>query len=377
MDANTTKQSFAEICERIWKKILSEEKMDVESAWSMCDFVTHLVMVSWNACVNSDELDDAKDIALHYASEYYDEDQNVVDALLNAASIKWYDYGDDDSIIEETDFGMVNEKPRGIAYLRGEYIDKDLASNSIERLQMSPGFQRDMKYVSTAKRKEAFEEIKAEYYDLVHGKNECSVVLENEVDQDSFGEKLERLYDYPLERATLDHMYNRILKESPLDSNRYTIRELLQENPSLVPACMDYRENFRQNERARIETKTKGVPFSYPGSVAELAIAIEAVYAITAGGFWRITPSLIMKERNVADSLVSQFLRSKPRFQEKIRKMKEPNLIKFICENVVKLKLPPKEEKNAMGALLAWGLAIGDIRKKRKPMDYPDEGDDD
>ncbi len=147
MDANTTKQAFAEICDRIWTSILKEEEMDEKTEREMRRIIAHFVMVSWNTCVTSKTLEDAKDTVIIFASQYYDEADIIIDRLLNAVSIKWHDYRKDKTIIEAAEVKYTKGKPRAIAHLKGEHFVPDVADSVLSHFFESPGVHERLKAV--------------------------------------------------------------------------------------------------------------------------------------------------------------------------------------------------------------------------------------
>ena len=87
-----TKQAFSNICERIWKQILSEEELEPEIAAFMRRVVAQLVMIAWNMCITVESISEAKDHVVAFAQKIYGECDNAATPLLNAVSIKWHDY---------------------------------------------------------------------------------------------------------------------------------------------------------------------------------------------------------------------------------------------------------------------------------------------
>ena len=158
-----TKQAFANICERIWKQILSEETLEPEIAASMRRVVAQLVMVAWNTCIMSETLSEAKEKAVTFAKQIYPENDKAANPLLNAVSIKWHDYFDDRTIIACTAVENINGKPRAIAYLKGELPAANEATSAFRSFMESPEVQERLKNVPPEKLNEAIGELVAEY----------------------------------------------------------------------------------------------------------------------------------------------------------------------------------------------------------------------
>ena len=366
MDTTNTKEAFADICDRIWTRILKEEKLDEKTARGMRRIIAHLVMVSWNTCVTSKKLEDAKDTVIIFASEYYDEADIIIDRMLNAVSIKWHDYRKDKTIIENTEVKYTKGKPQAIAHLKGEHFVPDVADSVLAHFVESPGVQERLRAVPPEQQQEEMDEMQAEYFAFAYGKYDATgVVLEEEPSKFSDEDRGKKLNEFPLGREIMDDVYTRILRSIPIKDSLHSIRETLKEQPCLAPICGDFKRDFLKTENARLKTKTKGAYFRHPGSVSEIVIAIESVYALTTG-FWKVPFAFESKKKDAA-KIASAFLDEgdQSKFNSLIQKQKEPNLLAFICENVFELFIHPSELRPTMETLLAWGLAIGEVREKK------------
>ena len=143
-----TKQAFANICERIWKQILSEDELEPEIEASMRRVVAQLVMVAWNTCITSESLSDAKDKVVAFAKKVYPENENAANPLLNAVSIKWHDFFDDKTLIASTAVEIIDGQPKAIAYLKGELPAANEATSAFRSFMESPEVQERLKHVS-------------------------------------------------------------------------------------------------------------------------------------------------------------------------------------------------------------------------------------
>ena len=366
MDELKTKDAFAEICDRIWTSIQKEENLDEDTAREMRRVIAHIVMVSWNTCVTHKTLEDAKDTVIIFASQYYEEADIIIDRLLNAVSIKWHDYRNDKTIIEATEVKYTKGKPRAIAHLKGEHFVPDVSDSVLAHFVESPGVRERLKDLSPKKQQEEMDEMQVEYFAFAYGKYDATgVVLEDEPSKFSDEDRVKKLNEFPLGREILDEVYTRILRSIPIKDSLRSIRETLKEQPCLAPICSDFKRDFLATEYARQKTKTKGAPFRHPGSASEIVIAIESVYALTTG-FWKVPLAFESKKKDAA-KIASAFLDESDdsKFNRLIQKQKEPNLLAFICNNVFELFIHPSELRPTMETLLAWGLAIGDVREKK------------
>jgi len=110
-----TKEHFAEICECIWNRILSEEKMDEETANEMRECTAQFALLAWNMSNLYRSLADTKKSLQRFADQYYDGLSDATDPMFDAAELKWREYREDNRIIASVEVKTVNGKPRAIA----------------------------------------------------------------------------------------------------------------------------------------------------------------------------------------------------------------------------------------------------------------------
>ena len=204
MDTNNTKQAFANICERIWKQILSEEALEPEIEASMRRVVAQLVMVAWNTCITSKSLSEAKDKVVTFAKQVYPENDNAANPLLNAVSIKWHDFFDDKTLIASTAVEIIDGQPKAIAYLKGELPAANEATSAFRRFMESPEVQERLKNVPPEKLNEAIGELVNEYNASLPPVDEEEPKAPNE------------LFEFPLKREFLEETFQLGLWEIPL-----------------------------------------------------------------------------------------------------------------------------------------------------------------
>ena len=345
MSANNTKQAFANICDRICTKILAEEKMDFKSEVGLYRVVAQLAMVSWNTCNTCNSLEEAKEKVTDFAEHVYNGDEKAKSVLYNAASIKWHDYMDDKTLIASTGSDIVDGKPRALAFLKGELPpEAHEATNAFRSFMESPEVQERLKNISP-------ENLDAEIKSLVAEYNANLPPVE-----DSDDVPIE-LYKHPLDRKTFDRIYQRTLWEIPLAIKKKTMKNILKEQPFLVPLCKDFEEQFKATERRMEKGKTQ----SYPGSLSEMILAITATCSPTVD-YSFLDKAFVNDLKDAAEPLVAAFLKGKKELRATADIYDEPNLIEFICDLVPKFGIPENKLRKTMKDLLAWALAIETVR---------------
>ncbi len=165
MDAKTTEQAFANICDRICSKNESDPVIEREER----RLVAHLAMVAWNTCVTSKKLKDAEDTVLAFAREFFDEEKFIVEPLLKAVSIKWQDFREDKTIIENVEYKRIGTKACTIAHLRGERFVPELGDSGLSFFLFSPGVEKRLKLVPQEKHEEEQDKMQVEYNQFVYG----------------------------------------------------------------------------------------------------------------------------------------------------------------------------------------------------------------
>ena len=358
MDTNNTKQAFANICERIWKQILSEEALEPEIEASMRRVVAQLVMVAWNTCITSESLSEAKDKVVAFAKKVYPENENAANPLLNAVSIKWHDFFDDKTLIASTAVEIIDGQPKAIAYLKGELPAANEATSAFRRFMESPEVQERLKNVPPEKLNEAIGELVNEYNASLPPVDEEEPKAPNE------------LFEFPLKREFLEETFQLGLWEIPLENKTNMMKNIVKEHSFLAPLCKDYEEHFKSTERVR----EKGEDSSYPGSVPELILAIMGAYAHTVD-FSEIDEELLAECRDTSKEIVDSFLNQDEFFYETTTVFEESDLMEFICEHVAALNLPKNELRKTLKALLAFGGAISAVREANYPGNYEEEYD--
>ena len=353
-----TKQAFANICERIWKQILSEDELEPEIEASMRRVVAQLVMVAWNTCITSESLSDAKDKVVAFAKKVYPENENAANPLLNAVSIKWHDFFDDKTLIASTAVEIIDGQPKAIAYLKGELPAANEATSAFRRFMESPEVQERLKNVPPEKLNEAIGELVNEYNASLPPVDEEEPKAPNE------------LFEFPLKREFLEETFQLGLWEIPLENKLNMMKNIVKEHSFLAPLCKDYEKHFKSTERIR----EKGEDPSYPGSVPELILAIMGAYAHTVE-FSEIDEELLAECRDTSKEIVDSFLNQDEFFYETTTVFEESDLMEFICEHVAALNLPKNELRKILKALLAFGGAISAVREAQSLGNCEEEYD--
>jgi len=356
-----TKQAFANICERIWKQILSEDELEPEIEASMRRVVAQLTMIAWNTCNTSESLSEAKDKVTEFAKQVYPGCDNAANPLLNAVSIKWHDYREDKTLIASSAVEIVDGKPRAIAYLKGELPAANEATSAFRSFMESPEVQERLKNVPPEKLKEEIGKLVAEY-------NASLPPVPN-----SEEEPPDEIFDYPLSREVLETIFDRTLWSIPTSVKIESMKLTLKEQPFLASLCKSYEDCFKATELKRKELKTKKAQSSYPGSVSEMILAISAAYAPTVD-FTEIDNECLSDCTDIADELLDSFL-NQDEFESTVEDYEEPDLIEFICEHIAALDLSKKELKKSLKTLLVWACAIGITREAQAPEEEENDFD--
>ena len=118
--SDQTRQHFTEICECIWNKILSEQKLDKKTAASMRQFVANFSMMAWNMSLISPSLEATRTQLLQFAKQMYNGDHCAVSPMYDAAELKWHEYRDDKGFIARAEVLHLNGIPALIVTLKGE-----------------------------------------------------------------------------------------------------------------------------------------------------------------------------------------------------------------------------------------------------------------
>ena len=353
-----TKQAFSNICERIWRQILSEEALEPEIEASMRRVVAQLVMIAWNTCNTSESISEAKEKVVAFAKQVYPENDNAANPLLNAVSIKWHDFFEDKTLIASTAVEIVDGKPKAIAYLKGELPAANEATSAFRSFMESPEVQERLKHVSPENLNEEIGKLIAEY-------NASLPPVDEEEDKPP-----KELFEFPLKREFLEETFQMALWNIPFEEKTNMMKNIMKEHSFLAPLCRNYERCFKATERLR----EKGEDSLYPGSVPELILAIMGAYAHTVE-FSDIDEDLLAECRDVSKDIVDSFLNQDEFFHETTTVFEESDLIEFICEHVAALNLPKNELRKTLKALLAFGGAISAVREAKSPENCEEEYD--
>ena len=273
-------------------------------------------------------------------------------------SIKWHDYYDDKTLIACTAVETIDGKPRAIAYLKGELPAANEATSAFRSFMESPEIQERLKNVPPEKLNEAIGELVNEYNASLPP-----------VDEEESGPPKE-LFEFPIKREFLEETFQMTLWIISRKEKTDMMKNIVKEHSFLAPLCRDYEECFKATERLR----EKGEDSQYPGSVPELILAIMGAYAHTVE-FADIDEELLAECRDTSKEIVDSFLNQDEFFHETTTVFEESDLIEFICEHVAKLKLPKRELKKTLTALLAFGGAISAVREAKSYGNCEEEDD--
>ena len=354
MDENKTKQAFANICERIWKQVLSEDELEPEIEASMRRVVAQLAMIAWNTCNVSESLSEAKDKVKDFAKQIYPECDSAANPLLNAVSIKWHDFRDDKTLIASSAVEIVDGKPRAIAYLKGELPAANEATSAFRSFMESPEVQERLKHVPPEKLKEEIGKLVSEYNASLPPVG------------DEGNEPPEELFEFPIKREFLEETFKMTLWEVALKDKTNMMKNIVKTHPYLAPICKDFEKHFKSTERVPKEERA-----SYPGSVPELILTIMAIFAHTVD-FEVIDEELLAECEEISKKILDSFMKNDGSFHETAKTHEESDLIEFICEHVSQLDLPKNELRKTLKTLLAWGGAVCAVRESQFPEEEYD-----
>ena len=138
MDANKTKEAFAGICERLWRGLQSNGKMDDDLLKQTQLLIAKIVMTAWNACYSSRNKAEAKKLVRKIGGHRVAGEKEMLDLISDAIDIKWTLFRDDDNLIEDVAVTYDDGKPKAIAYLEGETRELDTSPDAFQRYMNSP-----------------------------------------------------------------------------------------------------------------------------------------------------------------------------------------------------------------------------------------------
>ena len=348
MDANTTKQAFANVYERVLKRVLRKEKLNRKTEMEVRKLVANLVMVAWNRCIASSSLTEAKNEVVAYANQNYGGQEKIRMLLLNAVSIKWHDYGDDTTFIPCVAVGEEDGKPTVSAKLEDELPKNPIDPAAFRKHMESPEIRKRLSHVGIENLDEEIEKIKAEF--------NASLPPDNPQKYNNFRPEF---FKVPLSRAALEDMHERTLQHIPTENKNKLMEKVLKEQPFLAHLCREYKEAFTVTELARQLPKDQ----RGPGSIPDLILSIYAAFSSTVD-FTCLREESVKSWYKVADKVVSTFMENNSWFYDSGKTLDEQNLVEFIVENVVKTVASLDERAETMKVLLAWGMVIGEARKR-------------
>ena len=348
MDTNMTKRAFSNVYDRVLKRVLRKEKLNRETELEVRKLVANLVMVAWNRCVASRSLTEAKNEVVAYANQNYSGKEKIRTLLLNAVSIKWHDYGGDTTFIPCVAVGETDGKPTVSVKLEDELPKTPIDPAAFRKHMESPEIRKRLSRVDIENLDEEIEKIKAEF--------NASLPLDTPEKYNNFRPAF---FEVPLSRAALDDMHERTLQYIPTESKTKLMVKILKEQPFLAHLCKTYETDFATTELARqLPRDQRG-----SGSIPDLILSIYASFSSTVD-FVCITEESVKSWYKVAEKVVSTFLENNSWFYDSGKTLDEQNLVEFIVENAIKIVPSPEDRTGTMKDLLAWGMVIGEARKR-------------
>lgn len=138
MNANKTKEAFAEICERLWSGLQNNGKMDDDLLKQTRLLIAKIVMTGWNACYSSRNKAEAKKLVRKIGGHRVAGEKEMLDLISEAIDIKWTLFREDDTLIENVAVTYDDGHPKAIAYLEGETRELDTSPDAFQRYMNSP-----------------------------------------------------------------------------------------------------------------------------------------------------------------------------------------------------------------------------------------------
>ena len=358
MDAKATKQAFLNIYDRVLRRTLPKGKVNRKTELEERQLVAQLIMVAWNRCNDSTTLTEAKKDIVEYANQNFGGKEKIVSLLLSAVSIKWHDYGDDHTFIPGVSVGIVDGKPIVDPKLEGELPQNPANPVLFKKFLESPEIRKRLSRVPAEKLDEEIEKLIVEFNARLQ--QVPASINKDLVDDDKYDGLNPELFKIPLGRSALDHVHERTLWNIPIENKKKFMMKILNQQSFLASLCGDCESCFMLTDQIRQMPGGKSNP--NPGSVPELIQTIFAAYCSTVD-YNLIPEHAITKCSKNAETIVSGIKEDTRWLYTSGVSFDEPALIEFIVEHVMKIVCDPDEQEKTMKMLLAWGLAIGTVRR--------------
>ena len=358
MSKEETKQHFVEICETIWDKIESRQKLDVENAKSMRYIVVNLAMVAWNICLTKKSFSETEKALKKLAAENCENSQCALIPFLETAKLKWHEYRDDHEFIAKAEVKTVDGKPKAVAYLKGECPEVSASSGTFQTFMDSPEIQARLNHTAPEKLEEEIGKTVAEY----NANLPVSAVMTDSImGNNKIGER-----DFPITRDELEFTYDFLQKHTSEGRKEEMLKELLNVQPFLAPLC----KKPTQSLQRPLELFTEDPKFAVTeNSIPDILLTLASAY-MPDTHLMSFDKKNQRQLKDIARDLAVGFIDDKDKFYSMLESFPESNLFAFLAETLEKFDFSPKEFKQMLIALATWGFMIEESRRMQHPEHY-------
>ena len=328
-EMDNEKNDFAELCECIWDRIISEKSI---IDWEDFDYVRKRVtisaMTSWNICVKSNSYAEARRRVATFHSNAVQNNIFVLSALYDTAELKWREFRNDKTefvLVEVKDF---NGNPRACAYRYGETPDSSSLRKLVELTQNHSLLNR-LQNVSF----------------LCSSNNKTDHLLETI--NESHPQELKMPREYPVSYKTLERVYDYHLCGVENKQRECTLKKKLWKYPILL-LIHDRIDICLRKNKLYLETEDK--------TIAGLILTIVDAYEDTTDLSTVDMYVFSFCVQNAVD-IVSCYYDDKKEFDFLVLVFGEPDLIEFICKHVDEIDSSYKK-KQTMVTMVSLGLFV-------------------
>lgn len=347
MKQDESKQHFAEICETIWHKIESQQKLDRATAEGMRQVVANMAMMAWNMCLIHNSLSETQKDLRKFAADNYDSDPCALIPLMDAAELKWHDFRGDHGFIARAEVKTVAGKPQVFAYLKGECPEVTAATGAFQDFMNSPAIQERLKHTTPEKLEEEIGKIVAEYNASLPSRSPQTTDDADEEDDER---------TFPISAAELDFASGFTKNKVTREDKRQILDTILEAQPFLAPLCENAYKKKTGSDNA----------------IPDMILTAASVY-IPDTDLIACDQTLYRDLLKGAKMLASEFISDRQEFYNELRSFEEPHLFSFFAESLAGLKFSPKELKEKMSILFVWAFMIERARVAQHPDKYDDD----
>jgi len=125
MAQSNSKEHFVELCKCIMNRFFAGKELGVIDAAVSKKKVANAALLGWNACLHSETYADARKSAHKIASEYFNNDNQIKNAILDAIELKWREFRDDDEEFEAVKVTEIDGKMQIVICNEDELLQED------------------------------------------------------------------------------------------------------------------------------------------------------------------------------------------------------------------------------------------------------------